>query len=131
MRTWKIVNENSKNSVGESVAYKFYPGDNSVPLASPNSPWRKRAGFVNHHVWVTPFDENERYAAGDYPNQSVGGDGLVKWTQKDRAIANKDIIFWYTFGHTHIPRPEDYPSNSMILLLIYVTYHFGFKTLCI
>jgi primary-amine oxidase len=19
------------------------------------------------------------------------------------------VVFWYTFGHTHIPRPEDYP----------------------
>ena len=22
---------------------------------------------------------------------------------------NTDVVFWYTFGHTHIPRPEDYP----------------------
>ena len=20
-----------------------------------------------------------------------------------------DVVFWYTFGHTHLPRPEDYP----------------------
>ena len=38
---------------------------------SPNAWWRKRAGFVNHHVWVTPFAEDEKYAAGDYPNQST------------------------------------------------------------
>ena len=68
-----------------------------------------RAGFVNYHVWVTPFDEAEKYAAGDYPNQSRGGDGLVKWTEQDRPIDNADVVFWYTFGHTHIPRPEDYP----------------------
>ena len=24
-------------------------------------------------------------------------------------IDNTDVVFWYTFGHTHIPRPEDYP----------------------
>jgi primary-amine oxidase len=60
------------------------PGDNSFPLASPNAWWRKRAGFVNHHVWVTPYREDERYAGGDYPNQSSGGDGLSKWTEADR-----------------------------------------------
>jgi primary-amine oxidase len=108
-RTWKVVNESVKNAVGEPVGYKFFPGDNSVPFASPNAWWRKRAGFVNHHVWVTPFQADERYAAGDYPNQRNGGDGLIRWTERDRAIANTDIVVWYTMGHVHIPRPEDYP----------------------
>jgi primary-amine oxidase len=109
MRTWKIVNPSSKNAVGQPVGYKFFPGDNALPLASKEAWWRKRAGFVNHHVWVTPFSEDEKYAAGDYPNQSSGGDGLEKWTAQDRPIANEDVVFWYTFGHTHIPRPEDFP----------------------
>jgi primary-amine oxidase len=108
-RSWKIVNPNVKNAVGQPVAYRFLPGDNSVPYASKNAWWRKRAGFVNHHVWVTPFEPGERFGAGDYPNQSAGGDGLVRWTEQDRAIESTDVVFWYTFGHTHLPRPEDYP----------------------
>ncbi len=108
-RTWKIVNPHVTNAVGEPVGYKFFPGDNCFPFASPNAWWRKRAGFVNYHVWVTPFAEDEKYAAGDYPNQSTGGDGLVKWTEADRPVADTDVVFWYTFGHTHLPRPEDYP----------------------
>ena len=108
-RSWKIVNPDVLNAVGEPVGYKFLPGDNCFPMASKNAWWRKRAGFVNHHVWVTPFSENERYAAGDYPNQSGGGDGLIRWTEQNRPVENTDIVFWYTFGHTHIPRPEDYP----------------------
>jgi primary-amine oxidase len=109
MRTWKIINPLSKNALGQPVGYKFFPGDNAVPLAPKDAWWRKRAGFVNNHVWVTPFAVEEKFAAGDYPNQSAGGDGLERWVQKDRDIANQDIVFWYTFGHTHIPRPEDYP----------------------
>jgi primary-amine oxidase len=108
-RTWKVVNPNSLNSVGEPVGYKLLPGDNSFPFASPKAWWRRRASFVNHHVWVTPYNPNEKYGAGDYPNQSHGGDGLMKWTEQDRTIENTDIVVWYTFGHTHIPRPEDYP----------------------
>jgi primary-amine oxidase len=108
-RTWKIVNPSVKNAMGQPVGYKFFPGDNAVPLASPNAWWRKRAGFVDHHVWVTPYREEEKYAAGDYPNQSMGGDGLPKWAAADRPIVNTDVVFWYTFGHTHVPRPEDYP----------------------
>jgi primary-amine oxidase len=108
-RTWRIVNPNVTNAVGEPVGYKFLPMDNSFPMASTDAWWRKRAGFVNYHVWVTPFDEGEKYAAGDYPNQSKGGDGLIKWTEQDRPLENADVVLWYTFGHTHIPRPEDYP----------------------
>jgi primary-amine oxidase len=109
MRTWKIVNPSVKNAVGQPVGYKFFPGDNALPLASKEAWWRKRAGFVNHHVWVTPFADDEKYAAGDYPNQSAGGDGLERWTEQNRPIANEDVVLWYTFGHTHVPRPEDFP----------------------
>lgn len=109
-RTWKIVNPTVKNSVGQPVGYKFIPGDNCFPFASKNAWWRKRAGFVDHHVWVTPNrGEAERHAAGNYPNQSQGGDGLPSWTAANRPLVNTDIVLWYTFGHTHIPRPEDYP----------------------
>src|SRR3984957_16467120 len=108
-RSWKFVNPSVKNALGDPVGYKFFPGDNAFPFASPRASWRKRAGFVNHHVWVTPYRPEEKYAAGDYPNQSKGGDGLEKWTQNDRPIENSDVVFWYTFGHTHIPRQEDVP----------------------
>ena len=108
-RTWKVTNPNVRNRLGEPVGYKFFPGDNAVPYAGKDAWWRKRAGFVDHHVWVTPFADGENFAAGDYPNQSHGGDGLPKWTDADRPIENTDLVFWYTFGHTHIPRPEDYP----------------------
>jgi primary-amine oxidase len=108
-RYWKIVNHNRKNHVGEPVGYKFMGGDNCVPFASKDAYWRQRAGFVEHHVWVTPFSEQEMFAAGNFPNQSQGGDGLIKWTRSNRPIGDTDIVFWYTMGHTHIPRPEDYP----------------------
>jgi primary-amine oxidase len=108
-RTWRVINASRTNHVGQPVGYKFIPGDNSFPFASRNAWWRKRAGFVNHHVWVTPYREDERYAAGNYPNQSGGGDGLARWTEADRGLVDTDVVFWYTFGHTHIPRPEDYP----------------------
>ncbi len=108
-RTWKIINPNVLNAVGQPVGYKLIPGDNSFPFAAPQAWWRKRAGFVNYHVWVTPCREDERFGAGDYPNQSTGGDGLIRWTEQDRPIDNTDIVLWYTFSHLHVPRPEDYP----------------------
>jgi primary-amine oxidase len=108
-RTWKFVNPAVRNAVGEPVGYRFIPGDNCFPFASKDAWWRRRAGFVDHHVWITPYREEERHAAGNYPNQSRGGDGLPRWTGADRSIDNVDLVLWYTFGHTHLARPEDYP----------------------
>jgi primary-amine oxidase len=58
---------------------------------------------------VTPFAEDERRAAGDYPNQHRGGAGLPAWTAQDRPVVDTDIVVWHSFGVTHIPRPEDWP----------------------
>ncbi len=45
-------------------------------MAQPDSQFRRRAGFLDHQLWVTPYRPDERYPAGDYPNQHAGGDGL-------------------------------------------------------
>lgn len=108
-RYWKVLNPNVLNRLGQPVGYKLIPGENILPFAHPDSPIMKRAGFMNKHLWVTPYQPDERYPAGNYPNQHPGGEGLPQWTQANRAIANTDIVVWYTFGHHHIPRPEDWP----------------------
>jgi Cu2+-containing amine oxidase len=64
---------------------------------------------IDYQVWVTPYRENERYAAGDYPMQSRGGEGLPAWTKANRPIENTDIVLWYTMGFHHIPNSEDWP----------------------
>ena len=44
------------------------------------------------------------FGGGHYPNQSQGNDGLLKYTEQDRSIVDKDIVLWYTFGVTHITK---------------------------
>ena len=61
--------------MGEAVAYELVPGDNVAPMALPGSQFRRRAGFLDHHLWVTPYRRDERFPAGEYPNQHEGGDG--------------------------------------------------------
>ena len=109
-RTWRIVNPNARNGLGQPTAYKLVP-TMSTPtlLAHPNSPVGKRATFATHNLWVTPYAEEERRAAGEYPNQHPGGDGLPRWTAADRSLVGTDIVCWYSFGVTHFVRPEDWP----------------------
>ncbi len=108
-RYWKIVNPSVLNAVGQPVAYKLMPGENILPFAHPESSVLKRAGFMTKHLWATPYSADERYPAGEYPNQSPGGQGLPAWTQANRPITDTNVVVWYTFGHHHIPRPEDWP----------------------
>jgi primary-amine oxidase len=118
-RYWRIENPSVANGVGEPVAYGLMPGDNVLPFSHEDSGQAARAGFTRRHVWVTPFEGSERYAAGDYPNQNPGGDGLPDWTKADRPVADTDLVLWYTFGAHHVVRPEDWPVMPVT--------HIGFK----
>jgi primary-amine oxidase len=112
-RTWKIVNSEARNRLGEPVGYKLVPSSTPTLLASPESSVGRRAAFATRNLWVTPYREDERRAAGDYPNQHSGGDGLPRWTAANRPIADTDVVVWHTFGVTHIPRPEDWPVTPV------------------
>ena len=108
-RKWKVINTCATNSLGQPTGYVLVPGANSLPHATPKSFLRRHAGFVNAHVWVTPYRPEEQYAAGDYVNGGPPGDGLPKWTEANRPIEDTDVVLWYTLGVTHVPRPEEWP----------------------
>ena len=109
VRTWVIQNPNSKNRMGTNVGYRIEPTEVVLPFFNDDSSIAKRAGYLNNHLWVTKFDEGEMFAAGRYPNQNPGPDGLPRWIEQDRNIENEDIVVWYVFGHHHVPRLEDWP----------------------
>ncbi|MDH3602868.1 MAG: primary-amine oxidase, partial [Candidatus Tectomicrobia bacterium] len=108
-RYWQITNRSSHNKMGSPVAYKLLPGANTVPFAHPESSIAQRGGYMWQHLWVTPYHPDECYPAGNYPNQSRGGDGLPAWTQADRAVADTDVVVWYVMTTNHIARLEDWP----------------------
>ena len=100
-------------------AYKLVPGENVAPMFAPESRFAQRAGFTRNHVWVTAYDPEQRFAAGDYPYQHSGGDGLPRFAAADRPTEDTDVVLWYTFGAHHIARPEDWPVMPVT--------HIGFK----
>ena len=118
-RAWRVMNPALKNALGQHPSYILIPGANAMPYIAPESQVRQRARFVDHHLWVTRYKPSERYAAGDYPNQSAGGGGLARWVVRNEPIENEDVVLWYTMGITHIPRPEEWPVMPVA--------HLGFK----
>jgi primary-amine oxidase len=108
-RYWKIVNSERKNALGDAVAYRLDPGPGTPPMYQPGAYPLRRAAFTTRSLWVTPYAEDERFPAGDYPNQHPGGAGLPEWTRADRPLENRDVVLWHTFVAHHVPRPEDWP----------------------
>jgi Cu2+-containing amine oxidase len=76
----------------------------------------KLTGVISNgalHLWVTAYDPDQRFPAGEYPNQHPGGDGLPAWTAADRPLENADLVLWHTFTAHHVVRPEDWPVISV------------------
>ena len=108
-RHWLVSSSSERNALGQPTSYKLTPGDNTYALPATDSSVSRRGAFITKHLWVTPYEPDEKAAAGDYVNQHPGGDGLPAWTEADRSVQDADVVLWYTFGMTHIARPEDWP----------------------
>lgn len=108
-RAWIISNPDSLNRLGDPVGYKLHGQGHPMLLADPQSSIAQRAAFATKDLWVTRYDENERYPSGDFVNQHSGRAGLPAYIARDRDIDGQDIVVWHTFGLTHFPRPEDWP----------------------
>jgi primary-amine oxidase len=111
---WRVTSTSRQNHVGYPTSYQLMAGMNGNTLLSEDDYPRMRAGFINHHLWTTPFDSEERYAAGEYPTLSTPGQGLPAWTAKNRSIENTDIVLWYTIGMHHMVRAEDWPVMPVL-----------------
>ena len=106
---WHFINPNVKGPLGYVTGYELMPGTTAASLLDPDDGPQKVGAFSTHQLWVTPYKQDERFAAGVYPLESKGDDGLAVWTKANRPIENTDIVAWYTLGFHHVPRAEDWP----------------------
>lgn len=87
--------------------WKLVPTSNPPLFVKPDSPLRKAGGFFGTDFWVTKYKDYQLYPGGLY----MDGDGLEKWVGEgeNEGVENEDLVLWYNFGLTHIPRVEDWP----------------------
>ena len=124
-RSWKVVNDSVENGIGMPVGYKLVPGGCMPAMLAPSSPVLQRAEVIGHTLWVTPYQEDERWPAGEFPTQATTDSGLPEWTKQDRPIENTDVVLWYVFGVHHIPRPEEWPVMPVDIVSFWLK-PFGF-----
>jgi primary-amine oxidase len=107
---WRFANTSKQNAVGYPTSFEIMAGETGVSLLAADDWPQMRGGYSAHQLWVTPYDPNERYAAGTYVTGSKATDGLPVWVKKNRSIMDTDIVAWYTMGFHHVPRAEDWPQ---------------------
>jgi primary-amine oxidase len=109
-RYWRIDSESGRNRYGDSTAYRLVIQNTAQLYARPESTVARKAPFVAHHLWASAFDPEQRYIAGEYPNQGeLGDDGVHLWQEADRSLENERLVLWPVLGVHHFPRPEQWP----------------------
>jgi primary-amine oxidase len=108
-RSWKVVNDRTRNPLGTPVGYKLVPGGCFPPMLDAGSPVLERARAIGHTLWVTPYHPDERWPCGEFPTFATADTGLGAWTAQNRSIEDTDVVLWYVFGIHHLTRPEDWP----------------------
>ncbi len=118
-RMWKVYNASSKNALAHPRGYGIMPGEVAMSYLDPSSQIRKRAAFINHPIWFSVYKDSEMSAASPYPTTAPPGEGLPKYVANNESLESSDVVMWYTFGVTHIPRPEEWPVMNV--------HHTGFS----
>lgn len=108
-------NPNKTNKVGYPVSYQIIPfAGGTHPIAKKalfsEDDWLfQRVNFMDKQIWVTNYNEEEKYPEGKYPNRSKTDTGLKEFTSDNSSIENKDSVVWITTGATHVARAEEWP----------------------
>jgi len=106
---WRVVNPNLTTALGHNPGYEIVMGHLATSLLQADDTPQARAAFTAAPLWVTGYAPAERFAAGEWPNQAAGGQGLPRYVAQGRPVENADLVVWATMGFHHLTRPEDWP----------------------
>lgn len=96
-RVFKIRNDSIVNPITyKPVAYKLQTLASQMLLASPNSFGYKRAKYATKPIWVTKYQDDELYPAGEFTNQSKSSHGVEEWVSRNDQTENEDIVLWHS-----------------------------------
>ena len=111
---FRVINEQRVNRVGNPRSYELLAYTHAALMLDPDDWPAKRAAFLQHDLWATAYEPDERYAGGPYMLGSHGDDGLPIWAARNRPIRNRDVVIWVNLGMHHLTRAEDLPITPMM-----------------
>lgn len=120
-RVYSIQNSSKVNLIsGKAVSYKLHAMPSQMMIMPENTFSYRRGVFASKPIWVTKYQDDELYAAGEFTNQSRKDTGIGVWARRGDSVENEDVVLWHSFGLTHIPRPEGKQTDRFHSLLLLV-----------
>ena len=101
-RSWRVVNNASKNALGLSRSYELIPGGNGIFRGASDE------AIAQAELWVT------RYHADEYPAEKQSLAAALPKYLNGEAVENQDVVVWYAIHSHHIPRTEDWPGMPVM-----------------
>ena len=99
----QVRNTRIGNRTGQLTGYKLVPGSNCLPLAGSEAKFLRRAAFLRHNLWVTPYSHDQMFPGGEFPNQNPRvSQGLATWVKQNRSLEETDIVLWSSLSRTSI-----------------------------
>ena len=101
-RSWRVVNNASKNALGLPRSYELIPGGNGIFRGASDE------AIAQAELWVT------RYHADEYPAEKQSLASALPKYLNGEAVENQDVVVWYAIHSHHIPRTEDWPGMPVM-----------------
>jgi len=104
-RSWRVVNNNSKNALGHPRSYQLLPGSAGVFRGTE----QERA--THSDLWVTLFNPKEMPRSAADRRSAL--DAVPKYANGE-SVENKNVVLWYWLNFHHFPRSEDWMHQPMV-----------------
>lgn len=96
-RSWRVVNYESKNKLGNPRSYELVPGGTGIYRGA------KDEKFAHNELWVTKFKEDE------VPGKKLLANNLPA-AVNDENVKDEDVVLWYMLSVHHQPKAEDWSA---------------------
>src|SRR5262249_8124170 len=104
-RSWRVVNNQSKNSLGHPRSYHLMPGSTGIFRGNED----EKATHAD--LWVTLHRENEMPRSKGDARTTM--DALPEYANGE-SVKDKNVVLWYWLYFHHFPRSEDWMHQPMV-----------------
>jgi primary-amine oxidase len=106
-RSWRVVNNQSKNALGHPRSYQLLPG--SAGIFRGNDTDKEKSTQAD--LWVTRFKPHELPRTDKDGRTSI--EALAKYADGE-SLENQAVVVWYWLCMHHLPRSEDWQLQPMV-----------------